>query len=264
MQSKTLINQTSNPDSSTNFNQFWENLRALTGPYLYPAEAEGRAFSDVIRSWGMIFLLILLIIALVGVTAFNSFLSRNLIDIIIQEKDISKFNKTLAIYGASLILVTFLIGLSKFVRKQIEIDWYQWLNNHILEKYFSKRAYYKINFKSNIDNPDQRISQEIAPLSKNALSFSATFLEKVLEMVTFLIILWSLSQFVAIVLVAYTIIGNLIAVYLSQELNKIKQEELESDADYTYSLAHVRNHAESIAFFSGRKTRIKYNSAKIF
>ncbi len=199
----------------------------------------------------MLIILILLIIALVGVTAFNSFVSRYLLDIITEQKDFNKFVDTLLVYGCALVFVSLLVGFSRFVRKQIALDWYQWLNNHILEKYLSNRAYYKINFKSDIDNPDQRISQEIEPLIRNALTFSATFLEKVLEMATFLVILWSLSQFVAIALVIYTIIGNLIAVYLAQELNKIKQEELEFEANYNYSLTHVRNHAESIAFFQG-------------
>ena len=234
-------------------NQFWKNVRAIAQPYWYPTEAEGRAFSDVIRAWGMLALLILLIIALVGVTAFNSFVSRYLVDVIIQDKDFSKFTKTLLVYGAALILVTLLVGFSKFVRKQIALDWYQWLNNHILEKYLSNRAYYRINFKSDVDNPDQRLSQEIEPITRIALSFSATCLEKVLEMTTFLIILWSISQLVAVTLVVYTIIGNLIAVYLAQELNKINLEELEFEADYTYSMTHVRNHAESIAFFQGEK-----------
>ncbi len=256
MQSTTFINKTSTNDSSPGFNQFWEKVRAIAGPYWYPTEAEGRAFSDVIRSWGMLILLILLIIAFVGVTAFNSFVSRYLIDVIIEEKDFTKFVDTLWVYGASLVGVTLLVGFSKFVRKQIALDWYQWLNNQIISKYLSNRAYYKINFKSDVDNPDQRISQEIAPLTKNALSFSATFLEKVLEMGTFLIILWSISRFVAIALIAYTIIGNLIAVYLAQELNKINQEELEFEADYTYSLTHIRNHAESIAFFQGENQEL--------
>ncbi|MBW4629703.1 MAG: ATP-binding cassette domain-containing protein [Brasilonema octagenarum HA4186-MV1] len=256
MQSTTFVKKTSTNDSSPGFNQFWQNVRALTGAYWYPTEAEGRAFSDVIRSWVMLIILILLIIALVGVTAFNSFVSRYLVDVIVEEKDFTKFVDTLLVYGAALVCVTLLVGFSKFVRKQIALDWYQWLNNHILSKYLSHRAYYKINFKSDVDNPDQRISQEIEPLTRNALSFSATFLEKVLEMATFLIILWSLSQFVAIVLVAYTIIGNLIAVYLAQELNKINQEELEFEADYTYSLTHIRNHGESIAFFQGEKKEL--------
>ncbi|NEU79905.1 ATP-binding cassette domain-containing protein [Nostoc sp. UIC 10630] len=255
MQSKTVHNQ-SLTNTPSAFTQFWEDIKAIADPYWYPTEAWGRAFSDVIRAWGMLIILILLIIMLVGVTAFNSFVSRYLLDIITEEKDINEFINTLLVYGAALICVTLLVGFSKFVRKKIALDWYQWLNNHVLEKYLSNRAYYKINFKSDIDNPDQRISQEIEPLIRNALAFSATFLEKVLEMATFLIIIWSLSQFVAVVLVVYTIIGNLIAVYLAQELNKIKQEELEFDANYAYSLTHVRNHAESIAFFQGEKKEL--------
>ncbi|MBW4596839.1 MAG: ATP-binding cassette domain-containing protein [Brasilonema angustatum HA4187-MV1] len=250
MQSQVFRNQPSTNTSSA-FTQFWENVKAIAGPYWYPTKPEGRAFSDVIRSWGMLFMLILLIIALVGATVFNSFINRYLLDIIIGEKDIDKFFKMLALYGVALFLVTLLIGFSKFLRKQIALDWYQWLNNQIISKYLSYRAYYKINFKSDIDNPDQRLSQEIEPLASNALSFSATFLEKVLEMTAFLIVLWSISQQVAVILITYTIIGNLIAIYLNKELIKINQSELESKADYNYCLTHVRNHAESIAFFQG-------------
>ncbi|MEH1800662.1 MAG: ATP-binding cassette domain-containing protein [Nostoc sp.] len=250
MQSKTVHNKTITKTPSA-FTQFWEDIKAIAAPYWYPTEASGRAFSDVIWAWTMLFFLILLIIALVAVTAFNSFVSRYLVDAIVEEKDFNKFVDTLLVYGAALICVTLLVGLSKFVRKKIALDWYEWLNNQILAKYFGKRAYYKINFKSDIDNPDQRLAQEIEPIPRNALSFSATFLEKGLEMTVFLIIVWSISQFVAVCLIAYTIVGNVIAIYLTQELNKISQEELEFKADYNYALTHVRNHAESIAFFRG-------------
>lgn len=253
MQATNFINDSSKNDSDPVVNQFWYNIRAVLGPYWYPTEAGGRAFPDVLRSWGMLALLILLIVALVGVTAFNSFVSRYLLDIIVEEKDLSKLVNALLIYGTALVAVTLLLGFSKFLRKQIALDWYQWLNNSILSKYLSNRAYYKINFKSDITNPDQQISQEIKPLTRNALSFSATFLEKILEMTTFLIILWILSKWVAVALLTYTVIGNIIAAYLAQEVNKIKQEELEFSADYTYSLTHVRNHAESIAFFQGEE-----------
>jgi putative ATP-binding cassette transporter len=132
------------------------------------------------------------------------------------------------------VFVTLVVGFSKLVRKKIALDWYQWLNNHTLSKYFSNQAYYKLNFKANIDNPDQRIAQEIEPITKNALTFSATFLEKILELTAFLIILWSISQQVAIILFAYTVIGNLISTYLTQGLNTINQEEIQSKGDYNY------------------------------
>lgn len=240
----------------SDFIQFWQDIRAIAGPYWYPTKPGERAFSDVIRAWGMLILLILLILALVAATTYNSFIHRYLIDVIIQEKDYSKFTYTLSFYAVGLVLITLLVGFTKFIRKQISVDWYQWLDNHILNKYLNNRAYYKINFKTDIDNPDQRLSQEIEPITSSALSFSATLLEKALEMVTFLIVVWSISQQIALALLIYTIIGNFIAVYLNQELIKINQAEIESKADYSYCLTHVRNHAESIAFFQGEKQEL--------
>ena len=75
-------------------------------------------------------------------------------------------------------------------------------------------------------------------------------------MTTFLIILLSISKLAAAILLAYTIIGNLIALNLSKELDRITQEELESKANYAYGLTHVRNHAESIAFFQGENQEL--------
>ncbi|BAZ23310.1 ABC transporter-related protein [Kalymmatonema gypsitolerans NIES-4073] len=250
----SLIQRLTNASSA--FNKFWQDVGAIAGPYWYPTEPGERAFSDVIRAWAMLVLLILLIIALVGVTAFNTFASNHLVNVIIEEKDLTKFFQTLLVYGVGLISVTFLVGFSKFVRKKIALDWYKWLNNRILSKYLSNRAYYRINFQSDVGNPDQRLSQEIEPITSNSLSFLATSLEKVLEMTTFLIIVWSISQQIAVVMLVYTLIGNLIAIYLTQELNNINQEELELKAEYNYSLTHVRNHAESIAFFQGENQEL--------
>lgn len=243
----------SSPNALASFNQFLRDVKAIAQPYWYPTVSNKRSFSEVIRSWGMLSLLIFLIVGLVGVTAFNSFVNRRLIDVIIQEKDASQFASTLIVYAIGLICVTVLAGFTKDIRKKIALDWYQWLNTQILDKYFSNRAYYKINFQSDIDNPDQRLAQEIEPIATNAISFSATFLEKSLEMLTFLAVVWSISRQIAIPLLFYTIIGNFIAAYLNQELSKINQEQLESKADYNYALTHVRTHAESIAFFRGEK-----------
>ncbi|NER26703.1 MAG: ATP-binding cassette domain-containing protein [Symploca sp. SIO1C4] len=240
----------------SDFTRFWENIKMIAGPYWYPTEIGGRAFSEVISSWGMLMLLILLIISLVATTAFNSFVGRYLVDSLIENKDYSIFINNLLLNIVGLALVTLLVGFSNFVKKRISLDWYKWMNAQVLDKYLSVRAYYKINFRSDIDNPDQRLSTEIEPITSSALNFSSTFLEKTLEMGTFLVIIWTLSKQITLIMLVYTIIGNLIAAYLNQELTKINQEELESKADYTYCLTHVRNHAESIAFFRGEKQEL--------
>ena len=237
--------------ANSSLSRFWQNFLDIAAPYWYPTKTEERAFSDVIRSWGMAIFLILLIAALVALTAFNTFVSNYLVDVILERENFNKFVETILVFAVGLILVTFLAGFVKFMRKKIALDWYEWLNDWILAKYFGDRAYYQLNFRSEIENPDQRLAQEIEPITTNTIRFLAVALEKSLEMVTFIVIIWLISQSVALVLLAWTSIGNLIAVYLNQELNKINREELELKANYNYAITHVRNHAESIAFFQG-------------
>jgi vitamin B12/bleomycin/antimicrobial peptide transport system ATP-binding/permease protein len=242
-------NTTINPFST--LIQFWQDVKVIAQPYWYPTKAEGRAFSDVIRSWGMLISLVLLIVVIVGGNAANSYWNRYVIDIVIEQRNLDKYNGTLWFSSLIVVGMVLLVTLLRYVKKKIILDWYKWLNIHVLEKYLSNQAYYKINFKSNIDNPDQRLSQEIEPITSIGLRFSSSLLEKSLEMGSSLIILWTISSQIAIYLVIYTIIGNLIAVYLNQGINKVSQEELAFKADFAYCLTHVRNHAESIAFFQG-------------
>ncbi|MCP6760189.1 MAG: ATP-binding cassette domain-containing protein [Fischerella sp. CENA71] len=252
MQTSSVPEQnTANPFSA--LIKFWDDVKVVAQPYWYPTTAEGRAFADVIRSWGMLILLVLLIVAFIGVNAANSYWNRYVIDIVVEERDLDKYNNTLWLSSLIIIVMVILTTFLRYVRKKITLDWYKWLNNHILAKYLSNQAYYKINFKSDIDNPDQRLSQEIEPITSSALRFSTALLEKVLEMGTALIILWTVSPEIAIYLIIYTIIGNLIAIYLNQAINIVNQQELAFKADFAYCLTHVRNHAESIAFFQGEK-----------
>jgi vitamin B12/bleomycin/antimicrobial peptide transport system ATP-binding/permease protein len=245
---------TTNPFSA--LTQFWGDVKVVAGPYWYPTKAEGRAFADVIRSWGMLISLVLLIVSVIGVNAANSYWNRYVIDIVIEERDLDKYNSTLWLSSLIVLVMVILITFLRYVRKKITLDWYKWLNNHILDKYLSNQAYYKINFQSDIDNPDQRLSQEIEPIASSALRFSTALLEKVLEMGSALIILWTVSPPIAIYLIIYTFIGNLIAVYLNQAINIVNQQELAFKADFAYCLTHVRNHAESIAFFQGEKEEL--------
>jgi putative ATP-binding cassette transporter len=155
------------------------------------------------------------------------------------------------------VVVTGLFAFSQFIRRKVALDWYKWLSTQTIKKYLNNQAYYNIDFTSELKNPDQRLSQEIEPITTMTLRFLITLVEKGLQMITFSIILWTISQQIAVYLVIYTIAGNLVAIYLTQELNKINQSELNYKADYSYALTHVRNHAESIAFFQGEEQEAK-------
>lgn len=111
--------QVSSQQPLANFNKFWDALKVISGSYWYPTDPKGRSFSEVIRSWGMLILLVLLIIGLVAANAANSFVNRYLVDVIIQDKDTSKFFTLVSLYGLGLLLITLFIAFSKFVKKRI-------------------------------------------------------------------------------------------------------------------------------------------------
>lgn len=254
--SNPVVSDPSKKNPLSVFTQFWQDLRVVAQPYWYPTNVQGRAFTEVIRSWGMLLLLLSLILGTVSMSAFSSYWNRYVLDIVIEERDINKYFSTLWVSTLAIVITVLFVGFSRYVSKKISLDWYKWLNNYILEKYFSSRAYYQINLRSTLKNPDQRIAQELEPITINALRFSATFIEKVLEMFTFLIVLWTISVQITIYLVVYTVIGNIVAIYLTQKLNEINKAELEFKADFNYCLTHVRNHAESIAFFQGENEEL--------
>ncbi|MBU7585649.1 MAG: ABC transporter ATP-binding protein/permease [Nostoc sp. TH1S01] len=255
MQTSSVREQT-NINPFSNFIQFWQDIKIVAQPYWYPTQTEGRVFAAVIRSWGMLILLILLIVGSVGISTANTYWNRYVIDIVIEERSLEKYNETLWLSSLIVVAIVVVVTLLKYVTKIVALDWYKWLNNYILEKYFRNQAYYKINFQSQIDNPDQRLSKEIEPITTSAIRFSTIFIEKTLEMGSSLIIIGTISIEITTYLVIYTIIGNLIAIFLNQQLTKINQEELQFKADLAYCLTHVRNHAESIAFFQGEEEEL--------
>ncbi|MBC1299556.1 ABC transporter ATP-binding protein/permease, partial [Nostoc sp. UCD122] len=108
--------------------QFWQDVKVVAQPYWYPTKAEGRAFSDVIRSWGMLISLVLLIVVIVGANAANSYWNRYVIDIVIEQRDLDKYNSTLWVSSLIIVGMVLLVTLLRYVRKKIIFDWYNWLN----------------------------------------------------------------------------------------------------------------------------------------
>lgn len=234
---------------------FWNQFLAIAKPYWYPSDEGRRTFSEVLWSWSMLALLLLLLLCYIGINAFNSYVNRDLFDVL-EQKDAPRFFALLFLYATTFAFLTPLLVFSEELRKKLALDWYQWLANYTLDKYFHERTYYQINFQSEIENPDQRISQEIEPIPNTTLDFFFIFLEKTIVIIAFIMILWSISKLIVFTLIIYAIVGNVVTIFLSREVAQINTDKLESEADYYYNLTHVRNNTESIAFFRGEEQEL--------
>ncbi|MDJ0728717.1 MAG: ATP-binding cassette domain-containing protein [Crocosphaera sp.] len=243
--------------------QTWENFRILSQSYWYPTEKGERAFAEVIRSWGMLSFLVGLIILLVGINGCANFWTGYIVNIVIEEKNLTLYVHTLGISSLLMIMIAVLGWLSEWVRKEISFNWYQWLSHNFLKQYLSRGAFYQLNFQTGFYNPHRFLESDIEIFTKDCLIFLKNFLEKVLQMATFIIILWTISQQIAIYLLIYTIFSQILDIYLTRKLKQIKKKEAELKTDYDQALTQVCNQGESVAFLPKEATISKLIEKKL-
>ena len=183
---------------------------------------------------------------------------------------LQEFNQT--VFWEQMILFCFIAGfsvaaalISYYLNQSFSINWIEWLNTELLEKWMDKRAYYKSQYiGNNLDNPDQRIQQDIQSYVKTTLSLSTGVIDAVTSMISYTILLWGLAgpmsllgieipRAMVYLVFAYVIFTTLIAFWLGKPLIRLNFANEKLNANYRYSLIRVKEYAESIAFYAGEK-----------
>jgi vitamin B12/bleomycin/antimicrobial peptide transport system ATP-binding/permease protein len=204
------------------------------------------------RARGGLGLLMLLLFSFTALNVMLNFVGRDFMTAL-AEKNLPEFNKNLLIYLGIFIIATPVSVFYSFARKLLGINWRLWLTNHFLGRYFQNRAYYRINDDKSIDNPDQRISQDISSFTVTSLGFLSILFFSLVQLISFIGILWSISVTLVLVLVAYAVIGTLVTMLFGKKLINLNFQQLRKEADLRYGLVHVRDNAESIAFYRGEE-----------
>lgn len=158
-----------------------------------------------------------------------------------------------AIYGIGMVFIygTFLVVAYRWVRSKLALMWRTWLTEHYLSEYFRGRRYYEIGNNTSIDNPDERIHQDIDSVVSQTLSLALTLIDSIVMLVSFGAVLWAISHNLTYIVVVYSLVGSLVILLFGRRLVWLNFMQLKLEADFRYALIHVRNHVESIAFYRG-------------
>ena len=155
--------------------------------------------------------------------------------------------------------------VSYYLEQRFVINWIEWLNEQLVDKWMAHRAYYKTQYLSeNLDNPDQRIQQDIQSYVKTTLSLSTGVIDAVTSMISYTILLWGLAgpmmvlgveipHMMVFLVFGYVIFTTLIAFWLGRPLISLNFINERLNANYRYSLIRIKEYAESIAFYAGEK-----------
>lgn len=147
-----------------------------------------------------------------------------------------------------------------YMRDVFANQWRRWLTGRFLDGYLKGRKYYALGADKEIDNPDQRISEDINTFTGRSIHFLLIFIGSLMQLVAFSAVLWSISHVLVGVLALYASIGTAVALYVfGNPLIHLNFWQLRREADFRFSLIRLRENAESIAFYRGEgqeRTRI--------
>ena len=177
--------------------------------------------------WLLLGVIALLLLVLNGINVGISFIARN-IDNAQVAYDEQGFWRIISIYGFCLILALPIRTLQNYIIPKLGLLWREWLTKRLLDRYMSDRAYYQLNpndeSNAEVDNPDQRISEDARNFTGTSLDFVVGVLEALLTFFSFIIVLWSISKSLTLALIIYAIGGTALIIYIGRKLVKLNYQ----------------------------------------
>ena len=227
--------------------RLWRRFVTIARPYWISDER-----------WRIRGMLALLILLLLGQTAFNVLFNQETGEFTsaLAAGDAKRFWASIWRYTAILVAAVPIYALYYYVRDTLGLRWRRWLTDNFMARYFKQRAYYRLKA-TDIDNPDQRMAENINSFTQQSLYFSMIVLGSVIDLIAFSAVLWSISQGLVYFLIGYAMLSTLfIGTVFGKPLIGLNFRQLQREADFRFGLVRVREHAEPIAFYDGEAREI--------
>ncbi|MBL7663181.1 ABC transporter ATP-binding protein/permease [bacterium] len=166
-------------------------------------------------------------------------------------RDSESFLNELLKYLGCFALATLLAVFKTYTEERFALMWRKWLTHYMLENYFSHLAFYRLTGNREIDNPDQRIVEDVRSFTTITLSIILIMFNSLIAILLFIDVLWSIDINLVFAVFAYAVFGSVCSFYLGRPLIDLNYEQLKKEADIRYKLINVRDNSESIALLEG-------------
>ena len=210
--------------------------------------------------WLLLGLIILMLLSVNGINAGITFIARDLTNALIARDGDASY-RNLWVYGACFAVALPIRSLQLYFNKKLGLFWREWLSLSLVDDYLQDRAYYVLNpndeTATNVDNPDQRISEDVRDFTAEALSFAINIFDSILTFSLNILILYSVSESLTFALLAYASAISILMIVAGRKLVRLNNFQLRFEADFRYGLVRVRDNAESIAFYAGEQQEAK-------
>ena len=207
------------------------------------------------QAWTLLAVVLLLSLSVTGINVAFSYIGNYFTNALVKKNQDLAYLYVSAYFGGFLLGIP-IVAMYSYVQNYLGLRWREWLTGDFLANYFRNRNYYEIEAQGLIDNPDQRIMEDIRSFTRTSLSFLLILLGSLMDLLSFSGILWSKSGLLVIVVLGYSAVGTGLTALIGRRLVPLNFNQLRYEADFRYSLIHVRDNTESIAFYQGEKPEI--------
>lgn len=186
------------------------------------------------------------------VQVFVSYAARNFVTSLAQRDSIG-FYRNLWIYLAAFAIAIPIGVFYRYVAERLSLLWRQWMTHLLVKRFFFNRAYYRLRSSDKVDNPDQRIQEDVRSFTTGVLGYLLTIINSVVTLCGFLGVLWMISWKLPVSLLFYATFGTGLSILIGRRLVGLHFKQFQMEANFRYALVRVRDNSESIAFFRGEK-----------
>jgi vitamin B12/bleomycin/antimicrobial peptide transport system ATP-binding/permease protein len=254
-------------------------MTAIADPYFYDAAP------TVARAWPLpavtiagnrlatatLVFLILVNQAQVAIDVRLSFFSRDFFNAM-QNKDQPEFWRQLVVVFVPWASVYVASAVVEYVvTSTFVVRWRRWLSALYIGRWLDAGVHYRMALAgSSVDNPDQRIADDIygfiygGGAGTGLYGYSVIALQTVTSLVSFSIVLWGLSAnftvpgtsfyvpgFLFWAALLYAGLGTAIAHWIGRPLVRLYFDRQRYEADFRFGLARLREYSEQIALLGG-------------
>lgn len=224
--------------------RFWRRAWSLVLLYWRSAQ----------RRWGIKLLTGVGVLAGVGLVigAYATYLSRDITDALIG-KHLTEFYRVMLLAAGVTAVGMLARVFEEYLGGLLYIEWREWLTDYFVDRGFAHRAFYRMGLTGKVDNPDQRISDDISSFVEATETFAIKLVFAIAGVVTYFAILWSISLTLALFLIAYATMGTYFSAVIGRRLVGLNYYQERFQADFRFGLVHVRDNVEPIFMYGGER-----------
>ncbi|MDZ7582010.1 MAG: SbmA/BacA-like family transporter [Deltaproteobacteria bacterium] len=210
-----------------------------------------------VKAKSLIALLIVFMLGINALNVLNSYVGRDFMTAI-EDRNRSGFILMALFYIGVFAASTLTGGFYRYTEERLGLMWRQWATRRTILVYANKRVYYRLKMAGEIENPDQRIAEDIRAFTATTITFVLMLLNGTLTVVAFSGVLWSISPMLFMVSVLYAAAGTCLTYFVGRRLVRLNFDQADKEANFRAALIHLRSNAEPVALcrHEGRLIRL--------